>query len=189
MRAWIVTHKVASAVIIAAVIALGVFVVFYWFGFQNAVVDVRVNEAAPAASPAASPGSPGSPVAPGGVTGEPAGSEGPVTLAKGRFRGLEHDTEGTALLIELANGSQVIRFEGFDVLNGPDLKVYLSTAPADAAEDRFDDDYVSLGDLKGNVGNQNYGVPRNADATDFDSVVIWCERFSVGFGVAPLDRA
>jgi hypothetical protein len=185
MRAWIAAHKVFSAAIGAVIVASGVFVVFYWFGFQNAVVDVKVNEAAPSVAPAAAVESP---AAEGEDAQEPTRPQEPVTLANGRFRGLEHDTEGTALLIELPNGSQVIRFEGFDVLNGPDLKVYLSTAPADAAEDRFDDDYVSLGDLKGNVGDQNYDVPKDADAMDFDSVVIWCERFSVGFGVAPLER-
>ncbi len=74
-----------------------------------------------------------------------------------------------------------------DTSNGPDLRVILSPKPP-AADDwyGFDDDAVELGRLKGNRGTQTYDVPDGLDVTTFASVVIWCERFSVGFGGAPL---
>ncbi len=120
-----------------------------------------------------------------GVTTGPGSSRGVV--AEGDFRPLAHDARGTALVIEAADGNSYLRFEDFEVENGPDLKVYLSRAEADALEIELDDDIVDLGDLKGNIGNQNYLVPRSVDLAEYRSVVVWCRRFSVGFAVAPLD--
>ena len=46
--------------------------------------------------------------------------------------------------------------------------------------------FIDLGALKGNRGNQNYVIPAGTDLSAFNSAVIWCRRFAVGFGVAPL---
>jgi hypothetical protein len=48
---------------------------------------------------------------------------------------------------------------------------------------------VELGVLRGNRGDQNYPVPRDVDTDRFRTAVIWSERFSVGFAVAPLRRS
>jgi hypothetical protein len=40
--------------------------------------------------------------------------------------------------------------------------------------------------LKGNRGDQNYEVPATVDLTKYRAVTIWCRRFSVNFGSAPL---
>lgn len=51
----------------------------------------------------------------------------------------------------------------------------------------YDDDrYVKLGELKATHGNQNYEIPEDADLDGLKSVVIWCDRFDVGFGTAPV---
>jgi len=50
-----------------------------------------------------------------------------------------------------------------------------------------DDAFVDLGGLKGNLGSSNYLIPAGTDLSGFRSAVIWCRRFSVGFGVAPLN--
>ena len=42
------------------------------------------------------------------------------------------------------------------------------------------------GHLKANRGDQNYVIPAGTDIASFRSAVIWCVRFKVGFGVAPL---
>jgi hypothetical protein len=47
-------------------------------------------------------------------------------------------------------------------------------------------DYVDLGILKGNVGNQNYEIPDDVDLSAIKSVVIWCRPFKVVFSVADL---
>ena len=48
--------------------------------------------------------------------------------------------------------------------------------------------HIDLGGLKGNIGDQNYAVPRSAGRDGYRTVVIWCQRFSVTFGYAPLAR-
>ena len=47
-------------------------------------------------------------------------------------------------------------------------------------------EFVDLGDLKGNIGEQNYEIPPDVDLERFDTVVIWCVRFGVAFAAADL---
>ena len=111
-------------------------------------------------------------------------------LAEGSFISHEHATTGTVRILELPDGSRVLRIEGLDTSDGPDLKVWLSDQPVIDGVDGwgvFDDGaYVSLGDLKGNRGNQNYPIPADVDLADYTAVSIWCERFAVSFGAAEL---
>jgi hypothetical protein len=115
---------------------------------------------------------------------------GPVTLARGSFVSHEHHTTGSAVVVRLADGSRVLRLEGLDTSDGPDLHVWLSDAATGQGWHAFDDGkYADLGKLKGNKGNQNYVLPAGLDLTAFHSVSIWCNRFDVSFGAAPLSPA
>jgi hypothetical protein len=108
-------------------------------------------------------------------------------LARGEFNSLAHDGEGTAVI--LTDGDRrVLRFEDdFAIDNGPDLNVYLvAGADADGDSGTFDDDFVDLGNLKGNLGSQNYEIPDSVDLDRYDTVVIWCVRFAVAFNAADL---
>lgn len=89
-----------------------------------------------------------------------------------------HKTSGTARIIQ-SEGKFYLRLENFMATNGPDLKVYLS-------RDLEANNYVSLGELKGNIGDQNYEIPEGTDFSQQNTVLIWCERFSVLFGSAKL---
>ena len=109
----------------------------------------------------------------------------PVIVSTGTFISGEHDTSGTALVVALPDGSVVVRFEDLDTSNGPDLRVVLSTDEASDAW-KYDGRHI-LGELKGNIGDQNYTIPADVDLSQFGSVVVWCERFSVAFGAASLD--
>lgn len=111
---------------------------------------------------------------------------GPTVLSSGSFVDRDHPTSGRAEVIELADGSRILRLEDFATDNGPALQVYLSAAPIDAGHGDFDDDFVHLGALKGNIGNQNYDIPPGTDLDRFPTVVIWCDPFNVAFGVAGL---
>ncbi len=113
-----------------------------------------------------------------------------TVTAEGTFISHEHPTAGAARIITLEDGSRVLRLVGLDTDNGPDLKVWLAAAPVIEGPDGWfvfdDDEYLSLGALKGNKGNQNYPIPDDAEISDLTSVTIWCERFSVSFGAAEL---
>ena len=79
----------------------------------------------------------------------------------------------------LNDGSEqrFLRFENFSTDNGPDLRVYLSNSDANADSGVFDDDFIDLGVLKGNIGDQNYEIPVGVDLSVHDTVVVWCVRF------------
>jgi hypothetical protein len=169
-RTWII---LAAAVLVV----LGA-VTLIWFQPQKLFYDTTVDEALPSASATAEPtGS--------DETASPAPAE-PVELARGAFISREHETTGTARILRLPDGQQILRLEGFETSNGPALFVYLSQNPADGEDGLFDDDYLDLGALKGNIGDQNYVIPAEIDPLGYTSVVIWCDRFSVSFGAADL---
>jgi len=106
--------------------------------------------------------------------------------ASGEFISRSHPTRGRVEVLGDGTGQRFLRFEDFRTDNGPDLNVYLSAAPTDAPVGQFTDLYVDLGDLKGNVGSQNYEIHRDLDLGLYSTVVIWCVRFSVIFGAAEL---
>ena len=113
----------------------------------------------------------------------------PVRLKSGQFKDGDrfHKGSGQALIYDLPDGSQVLRFEDLEVTNGPDLRVILTTvADPESSEDVHAAGYIELDKLKGNVGNQNYPIPADADADSFKSVVIYCKPFRVVFAVANL---
>jgi hypothetical protein len=110
----------------------------------------------------------------------------PPPPAPTQFISLDHGTTGNLLVLQDAQGTRFVRFEAFATENGPDLFVYLSTNPIDGPEQAFDDDFVNLGRLQGNLGDQNYIVPADADLLHYRSVVVWCDRFNSAFGAAPL---
>jgi electron transfer DM13 len=118
----------------------------------------------------------------------PAPPKGPVALASGAFRSLEHATTGSATLVRAADGGRAVQFEALDTSDGPDLHVYLSDKPSSAGDAEFGSGFTSLGKLKANQGNQVYAIPADVDLGGVRSVVIWCERFSAGFAVAPLEQ-
>ena len=87
----------------------------------------------------------------------------------------------------MGDGTRVLRFMNFKTSNCPDVHVYLV-----AAEDAKDvatvqrAGFIDLGVIKGNIGDQNYTLNNDADLAKYRAVSIWCKRFSVNFGAAPL---
>ena len=104
-----------------------------------------------------------------------------MTVASGTFVGVGdgiHDASGDAKILS-SDGTKFLRLENFQSTNGPDLYVYLAT-------DTEASDFVNLGRLKANMGNQNYEVPSDVDLSKYNQVLIWCQAFSVLFGNAEL---
>jgi len=90
-----------------------------------------------------------------------------------------HNVEGNVKVVSLTDGSKILRLENFKSTNGPNVHVYLST-------DKHAADYVDLGKIKANNGNQNYNIPSGTDIGKHNIVLIWCKDFSVLFGSAVL---
>jgi hypothetical protein len=163
-------------VVVVAGLAVGLSLFEPWRLFTRSEVDepVPVAVSAPAPSPAPSQ----APTVP---------PPGPAVLAEGRFVSQEHDTAGTAKVLRFADGRRILRLERFSTSDGPDVHVWLSTAKAGADWHAYDDGrFVPLGELKATDGNHNYAIPAGAKLGGLRSAVIWCDRFNVAFGSAPL---
>ena len=157
LASWLVTSMAVGGVLL-------------WTSTVDKVVDEDVVTA---------PGTPGASAEP---TPNPSMTRqddvGPVVLATGDFRDGAHPTEGVATFLQQPDGGRVVTLTRFDTDPGPDLRVYLVPGNGSSVEGAVD-----LGALKGNKGDQQYAVPR--DAPD-GAVVIWCRAFSVAFGSARL---
>ena len=186
--------KVAIPVVMATIVVMGIGL--YLFQPWRIITNVEVNEALPTAVATETSAAP-VPSTASALPEEPSPSAEPTptltpaeptVLAEGSFISHEHATTGTVRILELPDGSRILRIEGLDTSDGPDLKVWLSDQPVIDGVDGwgvFDDGvYVSLGDLKGNRGNQNYPIPADVELADYTAVSIWCERFAVSFGAA-----
>jgi hypothetical protein len=113
-----------------------------------------------------------------------------TVLASGSFHSVAHDSKGTASIYQLADGKRLLRLTNFQTSNGPDVHIYLVAAnDASDAETVKKAGFLELGSLKGNIGDQNYEVPADVDLTKYRAVTIWCKRFSVNFGTAPLSSS
>jgi len=97
----------------------------------------------------------------------------------GTFEGLAgHDVEGIAKIIQV-NDMTFLRFENFQVTNGPDLFVYIT-------QDGDVHNGINLGKLKGSMGDQNYELPDDIDTEVYNVPVIYCKLFGVYFAEAHL---
>jgi len=140
-------------------VVVALFVAWYAFRPERLVVNHRVNEALASAQ----------------------------ALESGTFYGVLHPTEGTATIYRMGDGTRVLRFTNFKTSNGPDVHVYMV-----AAEDAKDSasvlraGFIDLGTIKGNIGDQNYALGSDVDLSKYSAVSVWCKRFSVNFGTAPL---
>jgi hypothetical protein len=183
-------HALAVILPVGAVAtAVGLYLFEPWALWTDTTVDEPIPVVAPtgAAPDPASDGPAGPSEEPDPVTPSPAE---PVVLATGRLISHEHETDGRVVVLELADGSRILRLEDLDTSNGPDVEVWVTDAPVIEGADGwhvFDDgEYVDLGDLKGNHGNQNYDLPDSVDLAELTSVSLWCDRFNVSFGAAEL---
>lgn len=113
-------------------------------------------------------------------------------LAAGQFSGADavHQGSGMVRVITRTDGVTEVQLSDFEVTNGPDLEVWLSAASApQSSADVSRAAFLSLGALKGNIGDQAYTLPAGTVLSDYGSVVIWCEQFGVLFASAPLGGA
>ncbi|MFD5277032.1 DM13 domain-containing protein [Pseudarthrobacter sp. NPDC058362] len=182
MRRRILIPVAALAAVIA--LAVGLYLFQPWRLFTSSTV---VEDIPTVATPAATPPVPSATASPD-VTATPAA---PRVLATGKLISHEHTSSGTAKILELPDGSRILRLENLDTSDGPDLRIWLTDAPVlegTAGWYVFDDGaYLDLGALKANKGSQNYTIPASAVLGDYSSVSIWCARFAVSFAAAELN--
>ena len=154
--------------VVGLVVLLAVGSAWYAFRPERLFINQKVNEQFPASQ---------------------ASSSAPMKLASGEFHSGAHETKGVATVFQSGEGKRILRLTNFATSNGPDVRVYLVAAPdAKDSETVKKAGFIELGTLKGNIGDQNYDVPANADLAKYRAVTIWCARFAVNFGTAPLSN-
>jgi len=151
--------------IVVPIVVIVLFGAWYAFRPEKLVVNRQIDEAMPTAQ----------------------GSSSAQPLESGQFYSILHPTKGTASIYLMADGTRLLRFTTFSTSNGPDVHVYM--VAADDAKDNATVEkagFVDLGVIKGNIGDQNYVLANDLDLSKYRAVSIWCKRFSVNFGAAPL---
>jgi electron transfer DM13 len=169
LKWWVRGTFLTTAVVVSAA--------FAWTSLRDKTVDEDVVVGVPITAAA------GPPVEAGAKpTGKPAPPRN-IALAAGDFEVAdEGSADGRATVVEKAEGGRVLTLTDFAVANGPDLRVYL--VPGDGKDTS---EHIDLGGLKGNKGNQQYDLPKDADIGKHRTVVIWCRAFSVAFARATLE--
>ncbi len=155
-----------GAIIIVVIVGLGA---AWWLG-SPLFINNTVNEAFP-------------------ISQQQTVEQSTTAVITGGFRDADsfHKGSGKADIYQVEDGSYVLRFEDFNVTNGPDLHVYLAKHPDPTTSGEVNDNgYLDLGAIKGNQGSQNYSIPAGTDISLYKSVVIYCQPFHVIFSVAPL---
>ena len=155
--------------LILAAAAMPVLVGGWWaFRPEKLFINQQVSEAAPAS-----------------VSGEA------EPLYTGKLESREHPTSGRATIYQEPSRKKYLRLTDFATSNGPDVHVVLVKAEEPAMSKIIvpgNLEYVELGSLKGNQGDQNYDLPAGADLEKYQAVAIYCERFHAIFGVTKLEK-
>lgn len=211
LRAFISAHRVAVGVAAATTLALFVaaMAVFKpWLLFVNTTANdtlPMVSATAPAAPPsqqaapqastdaqAPSPETEDTQAAPATDSPEQPASQEPVLVASGSFVSHEHTTTGTASVYRLPDGRHQLALADLSTTNGPDVRVWLSAGPVIEGRAGWftagDHAHLDVAPIKANRGNQLYDLPEDFSLDGWQSVVLWCEDFSVSFGAATLSQ-
>ncbi|MEM9445588.1 MAG: DM13 domain-containing protein [Verrucomicrobiota bacterium] len=112
-------------------------------------------------------------------------------LGKGAFEQGDstYSISGNAFLSQIGEVIN-LTFTDFEVSNGPDLFVYAvrtdTTVNKTIKETVAKGEFINLGTLKGNIGNQNYTLDKQLDHKAYQVISIWCRRFSRNFGSVKL---
>ncbi|MBP6945332.1 DM13 domain-containing protein [Patescibacteria group bacterium] len=204
--------NISTSKIVITLAAIGgiAYLLFGFFGIQALFMDRVVNEEVPliameepskpipseASTSTPAKTDPASPTSPTPQPSQPPPPQipkptSPTRIAQGTFAQGDstYSIKGDATITE-KDGIRTVSLTNFDVTNGPDLFVYVVQAPN--AENQIVKDavqqkqFINLGTLKGNKGNQAYTLPSDL-VLDKDSLItIWCRRFSRHFGSADL---
>lgn len=114
----------------------------------------------------------------------------PFVVRAGNFTVIDnlHRGLGTANVYRVTDDQFALRFESFEVSNGPDLTVVLSrnSEPRTSA-DTLLPSHIELGPLKAPEGEQTYAIPEDTNLTLYKSVVIYSTSLNLVYTTAELE--
>lgn len=127
------------------------------------------------------------------VSETPSPDSSATVLKTGTFSGKAgHSVSGTVTLLEDEEG-YYLQFENYRQTQGPDVYVYLTpaadpdTTPEIEAGRKILVDGGAEGGESTKEGTFVQRLPADVDVDRYNGVAVWCDRFSVPFGAAPLE--
>ncbi len=108
-------------------------------------------------------------------------------VASGELERKSKRTSGDFEIVETENGHVLRLSDNFRTGSGPDVKVFLSRQNASSANGRnATRDAVLLFELPRTSGTHEIAIPSDIDISEFRSVLIHCEQYSVLFGAGDI---
>jgi len=106
------------------------------------------------------------------------------------FINKQYDIKGGWQLLE-EDGQRLIRFdESFATKGGPDLKIFLSPKSIEEVTGKTAvKGSLLLGALQSTNGTQDFLIPDGISLTDYESILVHCEQYSVLWGGGNLSQA
>ncbi len=104
------------------------------------------------------------------------GMESSPVLAQVPFYNVDKTGKGTVTVYQLPTGETALRFsDDFEVLNDPDLVVWLSEVPnPKTSAEIVNGPHTQISALKSTRGAQNYVVPLNVPTSKIKSIALYC---------------
>ena len=95
----------------------------------------------------------------------------------------KYNIKGSWSLVNRDGVDYVVLSDNFSTKNGPDLKVFLSPrSQADVSGKNAVEGSIQLGALTKNKGASEYAIPAGTDLSQYSTVLIHCEAYSVLWG-------
>lgn len=117
------------------------------------------------------------------LSGAVAAAAEPASVAAGELQKRSKALSGSWQIVEREGAQVLVLDDAFRARPGPDLKLFLSPSPfAAVTAGTALNGALLLGELKSNTGAQEYLVPAGTDLSNYDSVLVHCEKYAVLWG-------
>nr|WP_070959807.1 DM13 domain-containing protein [Hyphomonas sp. Mor2] len=104
-------------------------------------------------------------------------------LPSGDFIKKKKKLKGAWEVVQRGDKTFIVFGEDFRAANGPDLKIFLSPQTVSEVTGKTAvNGAINIGELKSTKGAQEYEVPAGVDLSNFNSVLVHCEAYSVLWG-------
>ncbi len=110
------------------------------------------------------------------------------TLHEGTWTKKNYKASGTWSIVEEDDGSRfVVLSDDFKTRNAPDLKLFLSPRTVEDLENgNATSGSFFIAELKKNKGGQRYKLDDSVDLSEFESIIIHCEKYTKLWSAAAL---
>lgn len=104
-------------------------------------------------------------------------------LPSGTFVKKKKKLKGAWEIVERGDKTFIVFADDFRAANGPDLKIFLSPQTvSDVTGKTAVNGAINIGELKATKGTQEYEIPAGVNLSDYNSVLVHCEAYSVLWG-------